>query len=158
MVHARIATGAEQPINRDGGLAQAEVQEGDLVGLDANGDVVKADADSATAIPAVGVAAAPTDDLSNYSSSPDIVRSVVESERVLVGRDRVAFINHGVIIENADEDWDFTPGEPVFLGAGGAYTQTEPADASGDLRQVVGLAVEDGNTLFLNINYDYTVA
>lgn len=158
MVHARIATGAEQPINRDGGLAQAEVQEGDLVGLDANGDVVLADGDSATAISAVGVAAAPTDDLSNYSGSPDIVQSVVESERALVGRDRVAFVNHGIIVENADEDWNFAPGEPVLLGAGGGYTQTEPADTSGDLRQVVGVAIEDGNAVFLNIDYDYTVA
>jgi hypothetical protein len=158
MVHARIATGAEQPINRDGGLAQAVVQEGDLVGLDANGDVVKADADSATAISAVGISAAPTDDLANYSGSPDTVRSIIESERVLIGRDRVAFINHGVIVENADEDWDFTPGEPVLLAAGGGYTQDEPAGASGDLRQVVGVAIEDGNALFLNVNYDYVVA
>ncbi|QRV15032.1 hypothetical protein JMJ58_19315 [Haloterrigena salifodinae] len=158
MVHARIATGAEQPINRDGGLAQAVVEEADLVGLDENGDVVTADADSASPVSAVGIAAAPTDDLSNYDSAPDTVRSVVESERSLVGRDRIAFINHGVIVENADEDWDFTPGEPVFLAVGGGYTQAEPADASGELRQVVGVAIEDGNALFLNINYDYTVA
>lgn len=158
MVHARIATGAEQPINRDGGLAQAVVEEADLVGLDANGDVVKADADAATAINAVGISAAPTDDLSNYDSAPDTVRSVVESERSLVGRDRIALINHGVIVENADEDWNFAPGEPVLLGVGGGFTQTEPADASGELRQVVGVAIEDGNALFLNINYDYVVA
>lgn len=158
MVHARIATGAEQPINRDGGLAQAVVEEADLVGLDSNGDVVKADADAGTAVSAVGIAAAPTDDLANYANAPDTVRSVIESERSLIGRDRIAFINHGVIVENADEDWGFTPGEPVLLGSGGGFTQTEPADASGDLRQVVGVAIEDGNALFLTINYDYTVA
>ncbi|SEL17897.1 hypothetical protein [Haloferax larsenii] len=157
MVHARIATGAEQPINRDGGLAQAVVAEGDLVGLDANGDVVLADADAGTAIPAVGVAAAPTDDLSNYSGSPDIVRSVVESERSLVGRDRIAFINHGIIIENADEDWGFTPGEPVYLDVGGGYTQTKPSTA-GEVQQVVGVATDDGEAIFLNIHYDYTTA
>ena len=156
MVHARIATGAEQPINRDGGLAQAVVEEADPVGLDSNGDVVLADADSGTAINAVGIAAAPSDDLANYASAPDTVRSVVESERSLVGRDRIAFINHGIIVENADEDWDFTPGEPVYLAPGGGYTQTEPSTV-GDLVQVIGVAIEDGNALFLNVSYDYSV-
>lgn len=155
MVNARIATGAEQPINRDAGLAGEVGTEGDLVGMDSNGKIVLADAATGTAINAVGVLAAPVDDLSNYSGSIDLVQSVVEAERVLVDRDRVACISYGVIIENSDEDWGFTPGQPVYLGEGGGYTQSKPAD-TGDLVQVVGVATEDGETVFVNVDYDYT--
>ena len=154
MVNARIATGAEQPINRDAGLAGEVGTEGDLVGMDSDGKIVLADAATGTAINAVGVLAAPVDDLSNYSGSIDLVQSVVEAERVLVDRDRVACISYGVIIENSDEDWGFTPGQPVYLGEGGGYTQSKPAD-SGDLVQVVGVATEDGETVFVNVDYDY---
>jgi hypothetical protein len=155
MVNARIATGAEQPINRDAGLAGEVANEGDLVGMDSNGKIVLADAATGTAINAIGILAAPVDDLSNYSGSIDLVQSVVEAERVLVDRDRVAVISYGVLIENSDEDWGFTPGQPVYLAEGGGYTQTPPSDA-GDLDQCVGMATEDGETVFINVQYDYT--
>lgn len=156
MVHARIATGAEQPINRDGGVSQYAGNEGDLVGMDANGDLVKADGDSATAINAVGILAAPVTDPANFTHEE--LRVIVEANRELVGESRIGVVNSGVIVENADEDWNFTPGEVVLLAPGGGFTQTEPAGTSGDLRQVVGVATDDGNAVFLDIDYDYTVA
>lgn len=154
MVHVRIATGAEQPINRDGAVSQYAGEEGDLVGMNSDGDLVVADADSGVAVPAVGVLAAPVTDPSNFPNEE--LRLIVESERELVGENRIAVANHGIILENADEDWGFTPGQPVFLAPGGGYTQTEPSTA-GDVRQVVGIATDDGEAVFLNINYDHSV-
>lgn len=156
MTNVKIATGAEQPINRDGAIVAAEVEEGDPVGIDANGDIIVADADSAVAVHAVGIAMAPSDDLANYTGHPDFVRSVVESERVLVNRDRLAFGKYGFILENSDEDWAFTPGEPVYLAAGGGYTQTKPS-AIGDVVQCLGVATDDGEAMFLDIDYQYEV-
>lgn len=156
MVNARIATGAEQPINRDGAVSQYAGEEGDLVGMDANGDWVMADADSGVMVPAVGVLAAPVTDPANYTHEELSV--IIESERELLGENRIAAINGGIILENSDEDWGFTPGEPVFLAVGGGFTQTEPSGGSGEVRQVVGVATDDGEAVFVNINPDYTVA
>ena len=66
MVHVRIATGAEQPINRDGGVSQYAGEEGDLVGMDANGDWQMADADSGVAQHASGVLMVPVTDPADY--------------------------------------------------------------------------------------------
>lgn len=150
MVNARIATGAEQPINRDGAVAGEEYEEGDLVGINADGEIVLADAASEQA--AVGVAFAPAADLDNYDDEymPDIVRTTVEAERALVGRDRTAFGSFGFIVENSDEDWDFTAGEPVYLGDNGGYTQSP-----GGFEQVVGMATDDGNAVFVRVSYDF---
>lgn len=155
MVHARIATGAEQPINRDGAVSQYAGEEADLVGMDANGDWVKADADSGTAVNAVGVLAAPVTDPSNYPNEE--LRIVVEANRELVGENRIAAIKYGIIIENADEDWGFTPGQPVYLAPGGGFTQTVPS-GTGDLVQVVGIATDDGEAVFLDVETGYEVA
>jgi hypothetical protein len=156
MVNARIATGAEQPINRDGAVSQYAGEEAELVGMDANGDWQKADAATGVAVNAVGVLMAPVTDPSNYPNEE--LRIVVEANRELVGENRIAAAKYGLIIENSDEDWGFTPGQPVYLGEGGGYTQTEPSD-SGDLVQVVGMATDDGEAVFLDVHTDYeTVA
>jgi hypothetical protein len=154
MVHARIATGAEQPINRDGAVSQYAGEEGDLVGMDVNGDLVLADADSATAVNAVGVLAAPVTDPADYPNEE--LRVIIEANRELVGENRIGAIKYGVILENADEDWGFAPGQPVYLDAGGGYTQTEPS-AVGDLVQVVGMATDDGEAVFVDVATDYEV-
>ena len=154
MVNVNIATGAEQPINRHGATAGEEMQEGDLVGIDAEGEMVQATADSAGPVMALGVALTPADDLANYTEVA--TRLTVESERALIGRDRVSAISNGVEVENGDRDWGFTPGEPVYLAPGGGFTQTEPS-AVGDLIQVVGEATDDGEALFLDVETGYEV-
>jgi len=153
MVNIGFATGAEQPINRDGRKPGEVVHEGDLVGYDGNEELVAADADSATAIKAVGVAMAPVEDESNYTA--ETVQNVMHIEKVtLQNGERIAFAKYGAILENSDEDWGFDPGEPVYLDTGGGYTQTEPA-GSGDLVQVVGEATDDGEAVWLNVDIDY---
>mgnify|MGYP000324330108 CR=1 FL=1 len=154
MVHARIATGAEQPINRDGAVSQYAGEEGDLVGMDANGDWVLADADSGTAVNAAGVLAAPVTDPADFSHEE--LRVIIESERELIGESRIGVVKYGVIIENADEDWGFDPGQPVYLDVGGGYTQAEPS-AAGDVVQVVGLATDDGEAVFVDVESGYEV-
>lgn len=155
MAHIRIATGAEQPINRDAAVSQLAGEEGDLVGMDANGDWVAADADSGVAQKASGVLAAPVTDPADFPNEE--LRIIVESERELVGETRIAVVKYGVILENADEDWGFTPGEPVYLAPGGGFTQTAPSGA-GDLVQIVGEATDDGEALFLDVETGYSVA
>jgi len=155
MVHARIATGAEQPINRDGAVSQYAGEEAELVGMDGNGDLVQADADSGTAVNAVGILAAPVTDPSAFSHEE--LRIVVEANRELIGENRIAVVKYGVIVENADEDWGFTPGQPVYLAEGGGYTQTAPSD-TGDLVQVVGVATDDGEAVFIDVESGYEVS
>jgi hypothetical protein len=153
MVHARIATGAEQPINRDGAVSQYAGEEGDLVGMDASGDWVLADAASGVAVNAVGVLAAPVTDPANFTHEE--LRVIVEANRELVGESRIGVVKYGVIVENADEDWGFTPGQPVYLDLGGGYTQTQPS-AAGEVVQVVGLATDDGEAVFVDVDLGYT--
>ena len=155
MAHIRIATGAEQPINRDAAVSQLAGEESDLVCMDANGDWVAADADSGVAQKASGVLAAPVTDPADFPNEE--LRIIVESERELVGETRIAVVKYGVILENADEDWGFTPGEPVYLAPGGGFTQTAPSGA-GDLVQIVGEATDDGEALFLDVETGYSVA
>lgn len=154
MVNPKIATSAEQPINVDGAVSTVTGDEGDLVGLDGSGELVAADAATGTAIPAVGLLAASVDDLSNYSGDPQIVQSLIESNRELVNDDKVPYVRYGVEVVNKDKDWGFTPGEPVYLAEGGGFTQTKPAD-SGDLVQSLGVAVE-AEVIHLDIDPDYT--
>lgn len=154
MVNPKIATSAEQPINVDGAVSTVTGDEGDLVGLDGSGELVAADAATGTAIPAVGLLAASVDDLSNYSGDPQIVQSLIESNRELVNDDKVPYVRYGVEVVNKDQDWGFTPGEPVYLAEGGGFTQTKPAD-SGDLVQSLGVAVE-AEVIHLDIDPDYT--
>jgi hypothetical protein len=152
MVHVRIATGAEQPINRDGAVSDYAGEEGELVGMDGTGNWVKADADNGVAVNAVGVLMAPVTDPSVYPHEE--LRLVVEANRELVGENRIAVAKYGIILENADEDWGFTPGQPVYLNTGGGFTQTKPS-ASGDIVQVVGMATDDGEAVFLDVETGY---
>jgi hypothetical protein len=138
MVTARIATSAEQPINSHAALAGEPFSEGDLVGINSAGKLVKADADSASTVMAIGVALAPATQLSDYTE--EAVKLVVEANRALVDRDRITAVKYGIEVENGDDDWNFTPGEPVYLAPGGGYTQTAPS-TTGDLIQIVGEAL-----------------
>lgn len=154
MTNVNIATSAEQPINRYGAVSQYAGSEGELVGQDSNGDWVKADADAATAVQAVGILYAPVTDPADYPT--EVVRQQVESNRELVGENRISAGSYGVVVENSDEDWGFTPGEPVYLAPGGGYTQTKPTGV-GDIVQVVGRAAYDGEAVFLSIEDSHEI-
>lgn len=154
MVDARIATSAEQPINSDGAVSTVTGAEGDLVGLDSNGKLVSADADSASPVPAIGVLATPVDDPANYPSGEfEYAAKLAEANREAINEGKVGYVRYGVEVVNQDADWGFTPGEPVYLDVGGGYTQTEPSTA-GDLQQAVGVATE-AEQIFVDIETHY---
>ncbi len=136
MTDIGIATAAEQPINRHGALAGETMQEGDLVGLNAEGDMVQATATNG--VMALGACLTPATELEAYGE--DEVKLVVEANRALVGRDRVSAISNGVEVENGDGDWEFAPGQPVYMGESGEYTQDAPV-SEGALVQIVGTAL-----------------
>ena len=140
MANPKIATAAEQPINRHGAVAGETMSEGDLVGVNADGHMVHASADAASPVMALGVCLTPADDVENYTA--DVTKLVIESERALVNRDRVSAVSNGVEVENNDNDWEFTPGLPVYLGTAGEFTQTRPSGA-GELVQIVGTALTE---------------
>lgn len=156
MTDARIATGAEQPIHSDGAVSTVEAAEGDLVGLNSDGDYVAADAATGTAVQAVGVLATPVDDPTNYPGGQfEYAAQVANANRAQINDQRVGHVRYGAEIVNEDEDWGFTPGEPVYLAEGGGFTQTAPSD-TGDLEQYLGYALDDGESVFLEIDGDYT--
>lgn len=156
MVDVRIATGAEQPIHSDGAVSTVAGSEGDLVGLNSDGDYVAADAATGTAIHAVGVLATPVDDPSSYPSGQfQYAAETANANRAQINDQKVGHVRYGAEIVNEDADWGFTPGEPVYLAEGGGYTQTAPSD-TGDIEQYVGYALPDGESVFLEIDGDYT--
>jgi len=158
MAEPKISTSAEQPINSDGAVSTTTAVEGDLVGLNASGDLVQADAAAGTAIPAVGVISGPVDDPANYPTGQfEAAAKQAESNRALIDDTKVGYVRYGVEVYNNDEDWGFTPGEPVFLDTGGGFTQTEPSTTD-DVQQYVGFAGPDGETVFLEIDGDYDVS
>jgi hypothetical protein len=156
MVDARIATSAEQPINSDGAVSTVEASEGDLVGLNGDGEYVLADAATGSAEAAVGVLATPVDDPSNYPGGQfEYAAQTANANRAQINDQKVGHVRYGVEVVNEDEDWAFDPGEPVYLAEGGGWTQTKPSDA-GDLVQYLGYALPDGESVFLEIDGDYT--
>jgi hypothetical protein len=159
MVDARIATSAEQPINSNGAVSTEVVEEGDLVGLNSDGELVAADAASGEEVPAVGLMATPTDDPSTYPDGQfEYAAKQAEANRALINEDKVGYVKYGVEVVNEDADWDFsTAGDArVYLDVGGGFTQTAPSGA-GEVAQVVGHAVDDGNTVFLDIQTDFDI-
>ncbi len=138
MAYPKIATGAEQPINRHGAVAGEEMSEGDLVGIDSDGHMVQATATNG--VMALGVCLTPATELTGDENVPTSL--VIESERALVARDRVSCVTNGVEVENGHQDWEFTPGLPVYLGESGEYTQSVPSSA-GALIQTIGTALTE---------------
>lgn len=159
MVDVRIATAAEQPINSDGAVSTFEAGEGTLVGLDGNGELQQADAATGVQVPAVGLLAAPVDDPSSYPTGQfEYAADTARANRDLINDDKVGYVKYGVELVNQDADWGFsTSGDNrVYLDEGGGFTQTQHTDA-GDITQVVGHAIDDGETVYLDINTDYTI-
>lgn len=140
MVDVNIASNTEYIENRQSsGSIQYACDEGDLVAIDSNGDVVEADAADGVSGKARGVVIGPAKDLSNYGNDFDETKLVVESNYDLVGEARKTFFERGIRVRNADEDWDFTPGADIYLAEGGGYTETKPS-TSGSVVQKVGYA------------------
>lgn len=159
MVDARIATSAEQPINSDGSVSTVVADEGDLVSLDANGELVAADADSANTYPAAGMLATPVEDPSSYPGGQfEYAAKQAEANRAAINEDKVGYVKYGVEVVNEDGDWNFsTDGDSrVYLAVGGGLTQTAPS-GTGEVAQVIGHAINDGNTIYLDVQSDYTI-
>jgi len=153
------------PMNRDGETIQVKAEEGDLVGLNENGEgepeLVAADAATGSAQPAMGVLMEEIQDPTDVSVSGfrddyieqrQLRRQVREDDYTLVG-DEGTYVFHGIMLSNVDEDMDLTPNEPIYLAEGGGFTQTAPSD-TGDLVQVLGVAV-DANEVLLDVDFDY---
>lgn len=160
MVDARISTSAEQPIHSNGAVSTVTGVEGDLVGLDGSGELVAADAATGTQVPALGVLATSVDDPSGYPSGQfEYAATHAESNRASINNEKVGYVMRGVEVVNEDEDWNFTTSgdNRVYLDEGGGYTQTEHTDA-GDIKQVVGRAIDDGNTVYVDVQHDYTIS
>lgn len=152
MADIKIATGAEQPINRHAAVAGETLEQGDLVGFNGSGEFVKADASNG--IPAVGMAMAPVRDLANYSAGPE--RLAVEENYALVGRDRVTAIKFGIEAEDGEATTGIVGGDRVYLGDAGAVTTTAPS-TSGDIVQVVGVGVAP-ERFSLDVSADYSTS
>lgn len=167
MANWNIATGEDQPLNRVAAdNVQFEADQGQLVGIDYSGtepQVVPADAAAATAIHAVGAFFHEgVVDTSGWDASPlaELEKQLADENLKQLG-DRVTFVRYGIEMTNDDDDTTFDPGEPVYLAAGGGYTQTAPA-GTGDVVQVVGFALtpddEGRDRIYLDVNADYTTA
>lgn len=168
MTNWNITKARNFPLNRDGETVTYKGDEGDLVGLTENADgeaeLVAADADSATAVPAMGVLMEEVQDPADvtvdgfrddYIEQRQLRRQVREDDYTLVG-DEGTYIFHGIMLSNVDEDMDLAPGEPVYLGVGGGLTQTKPSGA-GEVVQTLGVAV-DANEVLLDVDFDYSMA
>lgn len=108
----------------------ATIARGQLVGIDANGNAVLADADAGTPIPAVGVA---------------LVSGVAGT--------RGSF---AMVCAVEDAAASFTPGARVYLsGTAGGFTATRPS-SNGNLVQPVGVAYA-ATKIAVNVSQSQTV-
>lgn len=157
MSNLKIATSAEQPINRFGAEVAEEVEEGDFVALedvDDDGEPEYVKADVTDDKPAVGVAIKAVRDPENMSYElQGMARDIVEVEEDTVG-DRLAAIRYGVEVEDTEADFDVYEGhygEPVYLTQGkdeadsAVLPESEADDVlgSGDVWQAVGYVSEE---------------
>lgn len=146
--------------NRVAGAAVQEMDQGDLGTINANGEVVPADAANGVQGQALGVVLTPVrdPDHARYGDLEYVRNQLMEEQNVLVGEgDRALLVMDGFLMEDLDEGDSLTPGEPVYLAEGGGVTQTPPS-SSGSVVQVVGVA-QDANSYLLDVQVsDETVA
>jgi hypothetical protein len=145
--------------NRVAGAAVQEIDQGDLVTVNATGEIVPADASNGLQGQAVGVALSPVRDPthSRYGDLEYVKNQLYEEQNVLVGEgDRVAALKNGVLVEDEDESGSLTPGEPVYLAEGGGVTQTAPS-TTGSVVQIVGIA-QDPDSYLLDVEVTDTTA
>lgn len=146
--------------NRFAGLAVEELDQGDLGTINANEEVVAADASNGIQGQAMGVVLTPVRDPTHarYGDLEYVQNQLLENQNVLVGEDdRALLIKDNFILEDEDGADSLTPGEPVYLAEGGGITQTAPS-TSGSVVQIVGMA-EDANSFLLDVEFvDSTLA
>lgn len=170
-----LGTGAEGPVNRTGAPDTQVVgsdTQATLVGFadDGSGNyqLVAADADAAVAVPAAGILF--QEEVIDLSTIPtgsyfqDLEEQLVNENKTLKG-DRGTFIFGGVELVNNADDTAWTPGEPVYLGVGGGFTQTAPS-TTGEVVQVVGVCIPpnvdagigtvQGDRMLLDVDFDYS--
>lgn len=138
--------------NRVAGAAVEEADQGDLVTVNAAGEIVAADAANGLQGQAVGALLNPVRDPTHarYGDMEYVKNQLMENQNVLVGEDdRVAAIKYGVLLEDEDAAGSLTPGEPVYLAEGGGVTQTAPA-TTGSVVQIVGYA-QDADSFLLDV-------
>ena len=167
MVNFKFAKFKDAPLNRDGETSEDDFlgTEGDLVGLDEDvegeTEVVHADAAAEVAQPAIGVLLEDvrgrdywTAELHDNGTMARQLDASYNADRTQPG-DEVTYVRYGIYLEDVDDDTDFTPQEPVYLGYDGGVTQDAP-DAAGDVRQVLGVAV-DSETFLLEVEAEYEI-
>lgn len=140
--------------NRYAGAAVEELSQGELGTINANEEVVAADAADGVAGQAMGVVFTPVVDPTDpkYGDLEYVQNQLKEEQNVLVGEgDRALLVEDDFLIEDEDREDTLTPGEPVYLADGGGVTQT-PSTASGSVVQIVGMA-QDANSYLLSIQY-----
>ncbi len=138
--------------NRYAGAAVEELDQGDLGTVNANGEIVQADAADGIQGQAMGVVLTPVRDPSHsrYGDLQYVKNQLKENQNVLVGEgDRALLIKDDLLLEDLDEADSLTPGKPVYLAEGGGVTQTAPS-TSGSVVQIVGVA-QDPNSFLLDV-------
>lgn len=147
-------------------------EQGDLMGMDGSGKLVHATADSAgggseAAGPIAFLGCLLADhvtDMSSYTEN-ELNKAALDYKRkndTLAGEHRAAVLEDKFYIQNTDQDWAFTPGEPVYLSTTGGLTQTAPS-GTGTIAQVVGVAanpphgdVPAGEAVWVDPEMEYT--
>lgn len=146
--------------------------QGELMGMNAAGEMVQATADAAGAGAAGETGPIPCrgalfpdkiTDLDNDSEASAVraVELVKGANDTLAGVHRATMMDHGFILVNTDEDWGFSCDAPVYLAEGGGLTQTKPA-AVGSITQVIGFPVNidrvpAGEAVWVDIDHDHVV-
>jgi len=169
MTDIRFSKAKNHPLNRDGETITVRASEGELVGLMENAEgeteMVKADADSGVAQPAMGVLMEDVQDPEDvsvqgfetaYIQERQLQRKRREDDYTL-GGDEGTYVFTGVYLSDVDGDLDLTPQEPVYLAAGGGVTQSKPDGTTGNVIQYLGVAV-DATTFLLDVDHEYETA
>lgn len=165
MADFNIATGKEQPLNRTG-IENVQVEGSDVQGTfvgvttpsgETESGLYLADADPAYDIDGDGTADGPLkalgvllpreiipEEVDQYVTDhpwADVEEQIYREERTLSG-DRAVFIKYGIEMTNDGADLGLTPGEPVYLDAGGGVTQDLTTLPAGAMVQKVGIALD----------------
>lgn len=150
MTDFNIATGEEQPLNRTGvdNVQITGKNQGVPVGIDTSGvDPQLVAADAGTGVAAVGVLfpreVIPSNVEGYVTEHPweNVEEQIYKENRTLSG-DRATVVRYGIEMVNDDNDTSWTPGETVYLAAGGGFTNTPPS-GDGDLVQEVGVVLTE---------------
>lgn len=139
--------------NRINAVPGVAMTQGDLMAIDATGELVKADAANGVQGQCQGAALTEAIDLSIYTGTPeeDFLKLKAREEKNVIlgdGKRGTAFRND-ILVYDTEETLALDPGLPVYLAEGGGVTQTAPATA-GSVVQIIGVA-QDANSFMLDV-------